>query len=92
MMYFDVSHPHSLVQCSWDFRHVQVVGIGSSDMSVGCKLFRLVAIPGQQVKVILVYRHVHYAKSSPGKETFLHGMTMYHLWVANFLAFLSWIK
>ena len=59
-------------------------------MSTGCKLHCLVAIPGQYVKVILVYRNAHHAKSSPGNETFLHGMTMHHLWVANFLAFLSW--
>ena len=50
----------------------------------------LVAIPDQQVKVILVYRNAHHAKSSPGNETFLHGMTVHHLWVANFLAFLLW--
>ena len=46
----------------------------------------------EQVKVILVYRNAHHAKSSPGNETFLYGMTMHHLWVANFLAFLSWKK
>ena len=53
----------------------QAVGIDSSDMNVGINRLCLVAIPGQQVN---------------GDETFLHVMTMHHLWVANFLAFLSW--
>ena len=67
----------------------QAVGIGSFSMSVYCKPWH---IPCQHVKVIVVYRNAHHAKSSPGNETVLHGMTMHHLWVANFLAFLSWKK
>ena len=35
------------------------------------------------MKVILVYSKAHHAKSSPGNEILLHGMTMHHLLVGG---------
>ena len=76
-------------------KSTQAVRIGSGDMNVDCKHSLPCYLPRPTLKVTLVYRVMHIMPNhypEPGSETFLHGMTMYHLWVVNFLAFFSWKK
>ena len=62
----------------------QAIGIGSSDMSVSCKPSSPCSHSRPTGEDNTGYLNGPYAKPSPGNETFLHEMTMDHLWVEHF--------